>query len=424
MKYLILVTLFFQLIAVPMFAQEPDDACYQCHIEMDIDQDDEDRLFTNYLNDIHVEKGFSCADCHGGDPEAFDDEDESMWDNDSYLGELSAKDEIQMCGKCHSDPVFMRNYSVSVSVDQETQYWTSGHGIALKKGNKKVATCTDCHGVHGILSVENPNSKVYDSTVPKTCSKCHSSESYMAGVLESTDQYDEYVKSVHGNALLEKKDMFAPACNDCHGNHGASPPDVSSINEICGTCHAQNRDLFQNSHLSEAFLKEGLPQCESCHGNHNIVKPSDDFLNWGSASVCVECHEEGGKAKEMAGTLYQIIDSLKINLDSAKTLVERAEIKGMEISDLYFNLEDAHNALIHTRTSIHSFNTDFVRETATPGMVASEEAKTGAKAALDEFDYRRKGLFVASFIITLLALLMYIKVKQVEAHSKKDGDNG
>jgi hypothetical protein len=403
----------------------PTDACYECHIDMDLDQDEVNQLFTHYLNDIHFQRGLLCSDCHGGDPEAFDEEDDAMWENDTYLGEISPNGEIAMCGKCHSDPAFMRKYSVSVSTDQESQYWTSKHGQSLKEGNLKVATCTDCHGVHGILAVDNPNSSVYDSNVPKTCSMCHSSESYMKGILETTSQYDDYVKSVHGKALLEREEISAPACNDCHGNHGAAPPEVSSINEICGSCHAQNRDLFQKSHLASVFKKEGLPQCESCHGNHYIVKPSDDFLNWESASgaVCLKCHEDGGKAKLLADQLFHVIDSLKINLDSAKVLIEKAEIKGMEISDLYFELEDAHNALIHSRTSVHSFDSTFVRSTAQPGFVASNNAKIGAKKALEEFEFRRFGLFVASFIITLLVILLYLKVKVFEKMKEKEKKN-
>ena len=143
------------------YGEEPEDACYACHIELDRAEDADDQMFAGYLGDIHVEVGLNCSDCHGGDPEAFDDEDEAMWENDSYLGEISPMDEITVCGKCHSDPVFMRQYSVEVSTDQVKEYWTSHHGMSLKAGNEKVATCTDCHNVHGIRKVDDPRSLVY-----------------------------------------------------------------------------------------------------------------------------------------------------------------------------------------------------------------------------------------------------------------------
>ena len=80
-------------------------------------------------------------------------------------------------------------------------------------------------------------------------------------------------------------------------------------------------------------------------------------------------------------------------------------------------------ALIHTRTGIHSFDAAFVRATAAPGFEASEHAQTGAKAALSELGYRRKGLFVASLIFTLLVLLVYLKVKQIEKKQEKEANN-
>ena len=399
-------------------AEEPEDACYSCHIEEDREEDLEDQLFSDYLNDVHVKLGFDCSDCHGGDPEAYDDVDEAMWDNDTYLGEISEMDEINVCGKCHSDPTFMRQYSIDVSTDQVKEYWTSQHGISLKNGVNKVATCTDCHNVHGIKKVDDPRSLVYPLNVPQTCAGCHSSESYMKGFTTRTNQYDGYVKSVHGIALLEKKDIYAPACNDCHGNHGAIPPTVGSIEQICGSCHPQNRDLFKASKIGKIFDEKGLPECESCHGNHAIAKPTDDLLNWETQAICRNCHPQGGIYKDFADELFGIIHNLDTRLEDARHLVEQAEIKGMEISDLYFKLDDAHNALIHTRTSIHSFDLDFVNETAAPGLKATEEAMEGATASLAEFNFRRKGLFGASLIISILALLMYVKLRQTEKEGR------
>ena len=81
-----------------------------------------------------------------------------------------------------------------------------------------------------------------------------------------TNQYDDYVQSVHGKALLEKNDVRgAPACNDCHGNHGAAPPSIDAIVNICGTCHAYNAELFLGSPLAPDFKEKSLAACIACH---------------------------------------------------------------------------------------------------------------------------------------------------------------
>ena len=51
-------------------------------------------------------------------------------------------------------------------------------------------------------------------------------------------QFADYQKSVHYAALTKGNDLSAPTCNDCHGNHGAAPPGVGSVANVCGTCHA------------------------------------------------------------------------------------------------------------------------------------------------------------------------------------------
>ncbi|MBC8345016.1 MAG: cytochrome c3 family protein [Candidatus Marinimicrobia bacterium] len=404
-----LISLFFAFSAVLI----ADDSCITCHIELDEDRDENNKIVAQYLLGVHAEKNIGCADCHGGDPEAFDDEDEAMWDVDSFMADLEKQDQLEMCGKCHSDPEYMRMFSASIKTDQVDQYLTSGHGKALSKGMEKAAVCSDCHGVHGILPVKDPRASVYGFNIPKTCAQCHTDPYYMKGTGLPTDQFDQYRNSVHGKALFDKEDIGAPACNDCHGNHGAAPPDVVHVSDICGTCHINNRNLFQNSHLKQALMEEGLGQCEACHDNHGVIKPNDSFLDWDNNSLCIECHQDGGDAKLMADKFYGIIDSLKQKITHANEIVDKAEQKGMVISDLLFHLEDARKVLIHTRTNIHSFNTIYVDTNATPGFIAAQATIAGAEAGLDEFDYRRTGLFFFSLIITFLVIVLGKKARQL-----------
>ncbi len=141
------------------------------------------------------------------------------------------------------------------------------------KGDPNAAECASCHGSHEIQPVKDSRSLVYATNIPSVCANCHSDAKLMSKYKIPTDQYDNYVSSVHGVALLEKGDLSSPSCNDCHGNHGAVPPGVESISKVCGTCHVLNMELFEQSPHKKAFDENNYPECESCHGNH-LVKTS------------------------------------------------------------------------------------------------------------------------------------------------------
>ncbi len=154
---------------------------------------------------------------------------------------------VATCTKCHANASYMRSYNPSVPVDQGEKYRTSVHGMRNAKGDVKVAECASCHGSHGILPAAEVKSRVNAANIPATCGSCHSNADYMKPYGIPTDQEEKFRQSVHGVALLQKHDAGAPACNSCHGNHGATPPGVESISKVCGTCHALNADLFSAS---------------------------------------------------------------------------------------------------------------------------------------------------------------------------------
>lgn len=395
------------------------DACYTCHLAVDEDRDADAKIMTHIDDDVHLQVGLSCADCHGGDPTAFDDPDAAMWDDDTFIGAVPREDQPEVCGKCHTDPNFMRQYTASVRTDEIQQYWTSQHGKLLKKGNDKVAVCTSCHGVHGIFPKDDPRSPVYPTHVPETCNTCHGNADYMAEFDIPTDQFKEYQTSVHGQALLENNDLGAPACNDCHGNHGAMPPDVVTIADICGTCHVNNRKLFVASHLNYDMLEMGAKQCIECHGNHGIKHPTDELLRVGTQKfVCKSCHaQHGKKAAILATQMDSIIDSLSVRYERAQGLVEHAEQLGMEVSDLYADLDDSRRALIQTRTSIHSFNFATVQKTAEPGFKATASALEGAQGALADYDQRRVNLFIMILAASFLVVMLVLKIKAMQNKS-------
>jgi len=323
----------------------------------------------------------------------------------------------KICSRCHSNASFMRSYNPSLPIDQYEKYKTSIHGMKHATGDTKVAQCVSCHGNHGIRSSNDTRSTIHPANLPMTCAKCHSDADYMRSYNIPTDQFDKYRNSIHGRALLERKDLAAPACNDCHGNHGAAPPGVQSVSKVCGTCHALNAELFSASPHKKAFDEKKFPECETCHGNHNIVHAADELIGTSPTAVCTKCHSESNNPKGffVAKTMRQLIDSLARQQQCAESLVVDAEQKGMEISEAKFKLRDAHQARLQSRTMIHSFNEAKFREVVSAGISVTLFVQSEAQKAIDEYYFRRKGLGISTLIITILAVSLYLYIKKIES---------
>ncbi|MEP0821518.1 MAG: cytochrome c3 family protein [Ignavibacterium sp.] len=325
------------------------------------------------------------------------------------------------CASCHGNPSYMRNYNPALPVDQLPKYRTSVHGRRNARGDTRVAECASCHGSHDIRSAHDVKSRVYPTNLPATCASCHSDPVRMKPYGIPTDQYESFAASVHGVALLEKHDPGAPACNDCHGNHGAAPPGVQSISQVCGTCHALNADLFSRSPHKRAFDQRKLPECETCHGNHSIVAATDRLIGSEPPAVCAQCHSptESPAGYTSARTMRATIDSLVTLEEQARTLVEEAEQKGMEVSEQRFALRSVRQARLESRTMIHAFDQAALQEVAAKGIGAAHQIRAQAQEAIDEYYFRRIGLGVSTLIITLLVIGLYLYIKRIESNSPK-----
>ncbi len=323
---------------------------------------------------------------------------------------------VRACGRCHSSASYMRQYNPALPIDQVEKYRTSVHGMLNARGDVKVAECASCHGGHDVRPASDVRSKVYPVNLPAMCGQCHSDAEYMKTYKIPTDQLEKYSRSVHGMALLQKHDLNAPACNDCHGNHGAIPPGVESISKVCGTCHALSSDLFSASPHKKAFDQRKLPECETCHGHHEIDAATEQLLGIAEGSVCSRCHSptEYPKGFFVAQTMRALVDSLEYAERVAARLVNEAEQKGMEISEAKFKLRDARQARFESRTIVHAFDEAKFREVVERGLSVAGVVSTQAQEAVDEYYFRRWGLGVSTLIISILALSLYLTIKRIE----------
>jgi cytochrome b subunit of formate dehydrogenase len=263
--------------------------CAECHAEAQ----------QAYEHSLHSKakpgaaQAANCQDCHGGAHEILAATDPKSPVNHDNIPAT--------CGRCHGQKFLME--SNGESGQPFISYQQSVHGLAIEKGSKKAAVCTDCHGDHEILPANDAKSPIYKFNVPATCGKCH-------GTVQQT--FDE---SIHGQAIARGNGL-APVCTDCHGIHSikAHIDPNSSVSEqniartTCARCHegvrlSQEFGLAGNRVTSYLDSYHGLAaeggsavvaNCASCHGVHNILPSSDPRSTINKANLdatCGQCHK-------------------------------------------------------------------------------------------------------------------------------------
>ena len=375
-------------------------SCENCHQELDEPLSNPVKLMKT---DVHNLPELSCIGCHGGNSTS-DDPDVSMSAKNGFIGKPGGMKLIKMCARCHSNPDFMKQFDPNISTDQYQLYLTSRHGQLLLKGDKKVAVCIDCHGVHQIKKSNDPTSMVYAENIADNCGHCHDNKEYFSGYNIETNQVQEYKSSIHAEMLYQKGDLSAPTCNDCHGNHGAIPPGVTAVSNICGTCHFIQSKYFSASPHKAAFDDMELAECEVCHGNHSIQRTSDKMIGVTEPAVCIECHEPSSAGFIKAGEMRKALDSLTSYINEAEMMLGKTKRAGIEVpSEKILILSEAKDALVHSRTLVHTFSLQSLKEKTNEGMQSAMAAKQVGESAMGELKHRRQMLIVMVILTLVVA---------------------
>lgn len=99
---------------------------------------------------------------------------------------------------------------------------------------KYFITCDNCHGGNpngkskleshvGILNSTDPNSTIYFANIPEICGKCH------------TEELNNFQNTMHYQRL--KAESLAPSCITCHPPHTFKVPVSDNIITLCSRCH-------------------------------------------------------------------------------------------------------------------------------------------------------------------------------------------
>jgi predicted CXXCH cytochrome family protein len=154
-------------------------------------------------------KAAICTDCHG----SHSSQSSKYPRSSTFPWNVAAT-----CGRCHSDPAYMKAYGIPVN--QVDEYKESVHARALLVDKDFGApTCNGCHGNHGAFP---PDVR----SVGAVCGRCHPSP----GAL--------FEKSPHKKAFDE---LGLSECEACHGHHKIGPPSNAMLGggdrSVCLPCH-------------------------------------------------------------------------------------------------------------------------------------------------------------------------------------------
>jgi predicted CXXCH cytochrome family protein len=138
--------------------------CSKCH----------STIYNAYRASVHgsaLENGNpdvpTCIDCHGVH-------------NISNPTSNSFRNSIPfLCAKCHTDETLMKKYGLSTNV--LSTYVADFHGTTVEMFEKTYPdqptnkpVCTDCHGVHDILNVDDPKAGIaFKKNLLVKCQQCH-----------------------------------------------------------------------------------------------------------------------------------------------------------------------------------------------------------------------------------------------------------
>jgi nitrate/TMAO reductase-like tetraheme cytochrome c subunit len=139
--------------------------CARCH----------SAIYDTYKQSVHgaalTEEGNqyvpTCIDCHG--VHNIQNPTTAKFRNDTPL----------LCAKCHTNETLMKQYGISTNV--LNTYVSDFHGTTVtlfEETNPNLPTnkpvCTDCHGVHDIASVDNPQTGIaLKQNLLTKCQRCH-----------------------------------------------------------------------------------------------------------------------------------------------------------------------------------------------------------------------------------------------------------
>jgi cytochrome c551/c552/cytochrome b subunit of formate dehydrogenase len=180
------------------------------------------------------------------------------------------------------------NARLGVVVEQINKYMHSVHARPNRDDQSRTnATCYNCHEPHYVYPKGSAARTEWRLSIPVACGKCHAK------------QREAYATSVHGKEVLEKRNLAAAVCSDCHTTHDIDTPEAApirlAITRNCGTCHVENLRTYTETYHGQVNTLgyAHTAKCFDCHGSHAVQRvsnPASTVHPDNRLATCQKCH--------------------------------------------------------------------------------------------------------------------------------------
>jgi hypothetical protein len=203
--------------------------------------------------------------------------------------------------------------------------------------------------------------------------------------------------------LLEQQLTGVPSCADCHGNHGAAPPGVDEVVNVCGHCHVNQRQYYRQSpHAATAQVREA---CITCHGHHFIAPPDDALYVGSQPGACGSCHERDSSAYRLAQRIGDSFAGAKSAVEEARGRVEAARERAISVGGWEQRLNEAEAKITEAYPVAHSLSLSQVNDLNREAVAGAYDVEGEIASAFRERE-RRKEILVLGLGLTLLIILL------------------
>lgn len=240
----------------------------------------------------------SCAACH--------EKASEPWLRGAHAG--TAGKTGAECAQCHGvhdvrSSAELKTRTGIAALNQSCAGCHQAEQLSAASPHADSVLCASCHGPHDTRPSYDRESRLWANQQLQTCGTCHSA---ITAVWSERD--------VHAQALLTRRAQKGagheikhrpPTCTNCHGGHGMSVAQDSTLvqaaSDRCAECHDHYGGAYADSYHGQA-TELGSPKaaaCADCHTAHSIqttADPRSSIAQANLAQTCGKCHPRANAA--------------------------------------------------------------------------------------------------------------------------------